>query len=942
MTSNDFASKILKTSVSQICTVVGWTNAHVSALDLLTEITRRFICETGQHVHRYSELFGRTQPTLDDLLLAFDDMEVSIPDLEEYVQSVYPIPPSHAVAAFPVPTQSQLNFMKPGSREVLTRPVHIQEYLPPMNPSLEEDQSAPENFDTETSVSVDISSTNSPTMKRPGEANESALSKRLRMYSDDEQKVREVTSVMMTTSGFISEAREGKLPESRLPAPFFDEEGIDVKPKKALPMKRIVEGVKKIEPVDTKKMKHESTDEASLPPPLKKPKEKRTPRQELRRASTHGDMVYPGKQVQTTPKEVKAKPVEPEKPPERYSKLHLFKKLLKGKEDKRNEEIDVESVEVKKEKLIEKSPSPLPVAHPPSPPPKSPSPLTPETPERKKKKRKEKIKSEEIVESDGELMEEVEEVPVKKWDPFVPPLPVATDVKELPSALKNIPAALLGIRPGGVRPIPPPMRVPSPIKERTPTPTLKSLTPSPVAESLMTSPISDTYLSDALSPSGRETPKKSKKEKKKKEKKFKSKDKEERMKEKEERMRLKEEKKLKKEEKRALKRLRDEQEAEAVLVEEKPEKLKEVDKVIDEDALPKLTFKLKSPSTCDAESPTPELPASPKISPKPSKKEKEKKEAREKEEKERKEAKEKEERLKKEAKDREEKLKKEVKEKEEKIKNEEKEKEDQLKKEAKEKEEREKREAREKEEARKEKEAQKEILVSKEEEKVIPPRKVKERKKSPAKIKKEEAVKRSPSPIKAVTPKPPPTPKAANIPKAVAKAKKPPPSPMPVDVEKKRGKPEKKKVDPEIKKVESEKKKVVPEKKKVEPEKKTIEKVPKTPKAKEPKKEKPSPKQAKGAAAKKKQEEALHFAESVGSYFDEEGNKIWICPTCGRQDDGTPMIGCDECDDWYHWVCVGIRVAPSESENWYCQRCLAKKKTAVPEKKKGKKKKVDQ
>jgi len=52
------------------------------------------------------------------------------------------------------------------------------------------------------------------------------------MYSDDEQKVREVTSVMMTTSGFISEAREGKLPESRLPAPFFDEEGIDVKPKK--------------------------------------------------------------------------------------------------------------------------------------------------------------------------------------------------------------------------------------------------------------------------------------------------------------------------------------------------------------------------------------------------------------------------------------------------------------------------------------------------------------------------------------------------------------------------------------------------------------------------------------------------------------------------------------------------------------------------------------
>lgn len=34
---------------------------------------------------------------------------------------------------------------------------------------------------------------------------------------------------------------------------------------------------------------------------------------------------------------------------------------------------------------------------------------------------------------------------------------------------------------------------------------------------------------------------------------------------------------------------------------------------------------------------------------------------------------------------------------------------------------------------------------------------------------------------------------------------------------------------------------------------------------------------------------------------DEWGNKIWICPGCNKPDDGSPMIGCDECDDWYHW-----------------------------------------
>lgn len=33
---------------------------------------------------------------------------------------------------------------------------------------------------------------------------------------------------------------------------------------------------------------------------------------------------------------------------------------------------------------------------------------------------------------------------------------------------------------------------------------------------------------------------------------------------------------------------------------------------------------------------------------------------------------------------------------------------------------------------------------------------------------------------------------------------------------------------------------------------------------------------------------------------DEDG-KIWICPACNRQDDGSPMIGCDKCDEWFHW-----------------------------------------
>ncbi len=57
-----------------------------------------------------------------------------------------------------------------------------------------------------------------------------------------------------------------------------------------------------------------------------------------------------------------------------------------------------------------------------------------------------------------------------------------------------------------------------------------------------------------------------------------------------------------------------------------------------------------------------------------------------------------------------------------------------------------------------------------------------------------------------------------------------------------------------------------------------------------------------------------------------QGNKIWICPSCKRQDDGSPMIGCDLCDDWYHFICVGITDTPEEDTEWYCPRCRIKKK----------------
>lgn len=64
-------------------------------------------------------------------------MGINITELEEYVKYVNFGPPPHAVPKYPISKEDHLNFLKPGSKEVVTRPVHIPEHLPPMNPFLE-------------------------------------------------------------------------------------------------------------------------------------------------------------------------------------------------------------------------------------------------------------------------------------------------------------------------------------------------------------------------------------------------------------------------------------------------------------------------------------------------------------------------------------------------------------------------------------------------------------------------------------------------------------------------------------------------------------------------------------------------------------------------------------------------------------------------------------
>lgn len=66
--------------------------------------------------------------------LTFRDMGINMNEIIEYISYVDPIMPILEIPKYPISKDSHFNFLKPGSKEILTRPVHIHEHLPPINP----------------------------------------------------------------------------------------------------------------------------------------------------------------------------------------------------------------------------------------------------------------------------------------------------------------------------------------------------------------------------------------------------------------------------------------------------------------------------------------------------------------------------------------------------------------------------------------------------------------------------------------------------------------------------------------------------------------------------------------------------------------------------------------------------------------------------------------
>ncbi|XP_049818269.1 transcription initiation factor TFIID subunit 3 isoform X3 [Aethina tumida] len=213
--SAEYTREHLKLAIAKILQTLGWHSIQTTPLEVLADILSQFMSQLTRTTNEYANEFGQTQPNLDHLGLAFRDMGINVSELEEYVKYVNFAAPPAAVPKYPIPKETNLNFLKPGSKEVVTRPVHIHEHLPPMYPLLE---GADNDLDlSEMKKEIDNVSDTGQVFKKPADVSPTEFKRSRREDEGSSRPTREISSVMMTTSGFLSPAREGKLPEAKTP-----------------------------------------------------------------------------------------------------------------------------------------------------------------------------------------------------------------------------------------------------------------------------------------------------------------------------------------------------------------------------------------------------------------------------------------------------------------------------------------------------------------------------------------------------------------------------------------------------------------------------------------------------------------------------------------------------------------------------------------------------
>ncbi|KAH8403617.1 hypothetical protein KR222_009720, partial [Zaprionus bogoriensis] len=239
-----YSSELFRVVIAQIAQTIGYSNSQCAPLELLEDILERFIQELAHNLHSQAEHANRAEPNLKDVFMSLRNLTIDVYELLDYIGNVEPVPFIREVPGYPQKRDSNMNFLKPGSLETLTRPIHIYDYLPPILPvksisvcsgRSNHDQGPESTLEGVHNSSVmlleEILTDNSISnwCSHDDESIQLNTSSRDNIGSES-LMIREISSVVMTTGGFISPAIEGKLPESSVPDIIDKLKGLDAPP----------------------------------------------------------------------------------------------------------------------------------------------------------------------------------------------------------------------------------------------------------------------------------------------------------------------------------------------------------------------------------------------------------------------------------------------------------------------------------------------------------------------------------------------------------------------------------------------------------------------------------------------------------------------------------------------------------------------------------------
>ena len=88
--AEDFARQVSKQALARACVALGFKNAEVVALDVLSDVVRNYIEKVAASTMKIAELHGRAQPGIQDALQALENLKpcgVTMSDLRDFALS---------------------------------------------------------------------------------------------------------------------------------------------------------------------------------------------------------------------------------------------------------------------------------------------------------------------------------------------------------------------------------------------------------------------------------------------------------------------------------------------------------------------------------------------------------------------------------------------------------------------------------------------------------------------------------------------------------------------------------------------------------------------------------------------------------------------------------------------------------------------------------------